>query len=328
MIKLYDGQITDLLPEKIAKDTDTRCLSFAIQQEHQRLLRLTDRTRTLSVIDELPEKILDVLAVELRTPYYQESMDLTTKRNIIKRTLLWHTKAGTPSAVSELIEIVFGEGSIVEWFDYDEAPYTPGTFDIITNAQMTEEITEYFLSIIQRVKNTRSHIRRILIHREMNAHWYAAAASKSEPKNPVLNHTNTEQQVSEKRYGAAGFVVSQRTVIPNHLQFNDVRTEGINTVAAGMTGHAVIIIENNVKPRAVVAQGGTYGAAGHNARQRTVIINDGRSMRASISGTHAIAAAGHSSPKAAITNELKSNAAAREVQNTAIGMALHSKTII
>ena len=159
MIKLYDGQITDLLPEKIAKDINTRCLSFAIQQEHQRLLRLTNKTRTLSVIDELPEKILDILAVELRTPYYQESMNLEMKRNIIKKTLGWHTKAGTPSAVEELIKIVFGEGKVVEWFNYDEPPYTPGTFDIITNAKMTEETINYFLSIIQRVKNTRSHIR-------------------------------------------------------------------------------------------------------------------------------------------------------------------------
>ena len=130
MISLYDGQITDLLPWKIAQSTEVRCISYAVQQEHQRMLRLAAHTRTMAVIDELPERILDVLAVELRTPYYQESMNLETKRNIIKRTLLWHTKAGTPSAVSELIEIVFGEGRTEEWFDYTEGPYTPGTFDI------------------------------------------------------------------------------------------------------------------------------------------------------------------------------------------------------
>lgn len=328
MIKFKDGQLTDILPIAMKQDIETHCISYALQQQVKKIVQLADRTRTVAVIEELPEKILDVLAVELRTPYYQESMDIETKRSIIKRTLLWHTKAGTPSAVSELIEIVFGEGNIVEWFDYDEPPYTPGTFDIITNAQMTEEITEYFLSIIQRVKNTRSHIRRILIHREMNALWYAGAASKSEPKNPVLNHTNMEQAVSESRYGAAGFVISQRTVIPNHLQFEDVRTEGIRSVAAGVAGHTIITIENNVKPRAVKAQGGTYGAAGHNARQRTVIINDGSSMRASISGTHTAAAAGHSSPKASITNGLSESTSAGQTQNAAIGVASHSKTII
>ena len=191
MISLYDGQITDLLPWKIAQSTEVRCISYAVQQEHQRMLRLTAHTRTMAVIDELPERILDVLAVELRTPYYQESMNLETKRNIIKRTLLWHTKAGTPSAVSELIEIVFGEGRTEEWFDYTEGPYTPGTFDIITNARMTEEMANYFLSIIQRVKNTRSHIRRILVEREMEMHETVASGVVSSPKEQVLNHHQT-----------------------------------------------------------------------------------------------------------------------------------------
>ena len=81
MISLYDGQITDLLPWKIAQSTEVRCISYAVQQEHQRMLRLAAHTRTMAVIDELPERILDVLAVELRTPYYQESMNLETKED-------------------------------------------------------------------------------------------------------------------------------------------------------------------------------------------------------------------------------------------------------
>ena len=206
MINLYDGQITDILPEKIAKDTETRCLSFAIQKEHQRLIELTNTTRTMSVIDELPERILDVLAVELRTPYYQEDMDVATKRNIIKRTLLWHTKAGTPSAVAELIEIVFGEGSVVEWFDYEEPPYTPGTFDIITNAQMTEEMLAYFLQIIRRVKNTRSHIRKILVQRKMDMSVKVAAAVVSSPKIIIYNAPQTKSQIMAETKIAIGAV--------------------------------------------------------------------------------------------------------------------------
>ena len=192
MINLYDGQITDILPEKIAKDTETRCLSFAIQKEHQRLIELTNTTRTMSVIDELPERILDVLAVELRTPYYQEDMDVAT--------------AGTPSAVAELIEIVFGEGSVVEWFDYEEPPYTPGTFDIITNAQMTEEMLAYFLQIIRRVKNTRSHIRKILVQRKMDMSVKVAAAVVSSPKIIIYNAPQTKSQIMAETKIAIGAV--------------------------------------------------------------------------------------------------------------------------
>ena len=47
MISLYDGQITDLLPWKIAQSTEVRCISYAVQQEHQRMLRLAAHTRTM-----------------------------------------------------------------------------------------------------------------------------------------------------------------------------------------------------------------------------------------------------------------------------------------
>lgn len=48
MISLYDGQITDLLPWKIAQSTEVRCISYAVQQEHQRMLRLAAHTRTMA----------------------------------------------------------------------------------------------------------------------------------------------------------------------------------------------------------------------------------------------------------------------------------------
>lgn len=146
MIRFEDGELLNLLPVSMANDIETQCISYALQKQIKQIIYHASRTRTVAMIDLLPETVLDVLATELRTPYYQEDMDIDTKRNIIKRTLLWHTRAGTPSAVEELIEVVFGEGSIVEWFNYDEPPYTPATFDIITNAQMTEDITSYSLS--------------------------------------------------------------------------------------------------------------------------------------------------------------------------------------
>lgn len=286
MIKLYDGQITDLLPEKLAKDTDTRCLSFAIQQEHQRMLRLADRTRTLSVIDELPEKILDVLAVELRTPYYQESMDLTTKRNIIKRTLLWHTKAGTPSAVSELIEIIFGEGKTVEWFNYTEGPYTPGTFDIVTNARMTEEIAAYFLSIIQRVKNTRSHIRRILIERKMEMYESVATGVISTPEEQILNHHQTDNNCRMQEKAASAVRTCPSLKVTNHP---DGRTQeaGVNeNTAAGAVSSPHESIGNNVAPRTSTLSGTVRGFAVLVVRNTTAtILNGAQHTQASVQGT-------------------------------------------
>lgn len=133
MIDLYDGQLLDMLPSQMSKETEQICLSYALRAGVRLIIDRAYMTRTQAFIDGLPERILDVLAVELHTPYYSEDLSIDQKREIIKRTLLWHLTAGTPSAMRELISIVIGEGDIVEWPDFEDPPFTPGTFDILTD---------------------------------------------------------------------------------------------------------------------------------------------------------------------------------------------------
>lgn len=217
MIKFPDGELLDLLPSSLKNDTDMICLSYALKKAVERLLAYERSAMTQNFVDSLPEKILDVLAVELRSPYYLDNMEIGVKREIIKNTLIWHTKAGTASAVSEMIGIVFGEGSVVEWPEFDEPPYTHGTFDIVTNAQMTEDITEFFMSVIERVKNERSHVRRVLIKREMAMHEYVAVGGISSPKRAVTNHEQgRENGILMNAESASGVVSSPETVITNN----------------------------------------------------------------------------------------------------------------
>ena len=273
MIKFKDGQITDLLPPSMAKNVEMQCVSYALQKQVQKIMALADQTRTVAMIDQLPESILDILATELRTPYYQESMDLETKRNIIKRTLLWHTKAGTPSAVSELIEIVFGEGGVVEWFDYDEPPYTPGTFDIVTNAQMTEEIAEYFLTIIWRVKNTRSHIRRILINRAMEMDERVAAGVYTAPEGSVTNHhTGTMEMTMAETVGAA-LVATSEGYATNSPQGRKQAVEMAERAAVGAYGNPTEYIGNTADPATAKATHSIHAAAIMQAATETTIYN-------------------------------------------------------
>lgn len=187
MTKLYDGQITDLLSGNgLSYNSDVIAFSYAVQQEKQRIMRLAQQTRTLAVIDELPEPVLDVLSVELRTPYYLERMSIEEKRSIIKGTLSWYKYAGTPYAVIELVETLFGTGEIVEWFNYEEGPFTPGTFDITTAAPMTENILESLNLIVQKVKNSRSHLRKITILRDIRAMAYSGAVTNSVAKITIM----------------------------------------------------------------------------------------------------------------------------------------------
>ena len=74
MIKLQEGELLDLLPSSLKNDTDMICLSYALKMAVRRLLVYERSAMTQNFVDSLPEKILDVLAVELRSPYYLDSM--------------------------------------------------------------------------------------------------------------------------------------------------------------------------------------------------------------------------------------------------------------
>lgn len=210
MIRLPGGELRDFLPVTMKNDVDMICLSYAIQKATERLMQYNRASMIYHFIDSVPEPILDLLAAELRSLYYSDTLQLEKKREIVKNTLRWHSQAGTPGAVSEMINIVFGEGEVVEWPDFNEPPYTPGTFDIVTKAGLTPGTLSYFASVIDRVKNVRSHLRRLLIKRECSQQVYAGVGNKIVIKPAVV--TDGYRQLDRKRQpiyaGTACYTIS------------------------------------------------------------------------------------------------------------------------
>lgn len=174
MISYYDGQLTDIMPGNITKKPEVKALSYALQQACRLLYRYSQRLYIYSNLDEQPEGVIDLLASELRTQYYRSTLDLDTKRRLVKNTLIWYMSAGTPQAVEELVRTVFGRGEVYEWFQYGGNPFT---FRIVTNADAKYESIEEFEKLIEKVKNVRSHIDKIVFAREHGIKMHYAAAS-------------------------------------------------------------------------------------------------------------------------------------------------------
>ncbi len=123
MINVYDSRITDIINNESKYNPEIQALAYALQIEKQHVLDLAARTRTIAMIDQLPERILDVLAVELRTPGYSEDYPIDIKRTLVRGTLTFYKKLGTPEAVNWVVRSIFGGGEAVEWFDYEGRPY-------------------------------------------------------------------------------------------------------------------------------------------------------------------------------------------------------------
>lgn len=158
MIKFEDGEIIDILPSMYRSDPKVRATSYAIKKQMNQLIGFSKLASVYAVIDNLPEDMLDLLALEMRSQFYDGSMKVNVKREILKRTIIWYQNAGTPAAVQELVEAVFGVGEVQEWFQYGGEPYR---FKVITDSSASSESIEEFEKIISKVKNTRSHLEKV-----------------------------------------------------------------------------------------------------------------------------------------------------------------------
>lgn len=177
MISLYDSNITDILPDSLKSDPKTQALGYALKEANQRLLDYCANISVFAVIDELPDEIVDLLAIELRTQYYDETLPLQTKRNLVKNTFLWYQNAGTTKTLKELIRTVFGEGEIIEWWQEEDAE--PYTFKIQTDAPVSGDDVEAFAEMIKNIINIRSHLTAIEISRTASGNVYGVVGQSS-----------------------------------------------------------------------------------------------------------------------------------------------------
>ena len=196
MIKLYDSNITYILPEVFAKDPDVIALGYALNKAIQRLIGYCQNIGIYNSIDTLPEQVLDLLAVELKTQYYDDTFSIELKRSLIKSTLNWYTYAGTAAAVTEMVEAVFGNGEIEEWFEYGGDPYH---FKIKTsNTNSTDEMVRLVENLVKSVQNVRSQLESVIV--ELMQKMYIHIGCKVFVMDDVTLNCNTGNIVYEKTY--------------------------------------------------------------------------------------------------------------------------------
>ena len=110
------------------------------------------------VIDQLDSDLVDALAVQLHCDFYDKSLSLETRRQIVKTSIAWHRIKGTPAAVEMLTQTIFHESYTKEWFNYGGRAYFFRMVQDITDG--TEEVTPETLARLKKAiwkgKNVRS----------------------------------------------------------------------------------------------------------------------------------------------------------------------------
>lgn len=159
------------------KDARTKAFMYACDRQIKKLLERAEKIKVWCAIESVDEKYLDYMAADCRALFYNSSLAPDVKRKLIANSQYWYMKLGTSAAMEEMINIVFGEGEVKEWFQYGGRPYY---FKIRTTAPMNQESIKEFQDMIARVKNARSRLDNIDFDRFLELYLYSCGVCITE----------------------------------------------------------------------------------------------------------------------------------------------------
>ena len=123
MTELKDSRFTELLPSDLKNDTETQAFAYAVSRQVQQVIRFADAACIYIAIDGVPEPVLDLLGVELRTGFNKQAYSAAVRGALVRETLISSAQMGTRAAVNRIIEAVLGVGQIEGWWEYAGTPH-------------------------------------------------------------------------------------------------------------------------------------------------------------------------------------------------------------
>lgn len=150
--------------------TAAKCLSYVVEKYMQVLKECSEHIVIFRDIENLPEKLLDYLAIEWSLPYYEDTLEREAKIKLVEEGFNWRRTAGTVEGVETLAKKMFGDGEVSEWYEYGGMP---GYFKITTNAYLIENLKEFFAMLLRKEKNVRSWLEAVEVTRDISIYGYA-----------------------------------------------------------------------------------------------------------------------------------------------------------
>ena len=200
---LQSISLLDILPQNLLADAQIYAAARALDDELQKVTEATRDTLILPRIDELSETVIDLLAWQWHVDFYEPSMSIDTKRRLVCESIAQHRIKGTKAAVEKMVQTVFKEGVVSEWFEYGGEPYH-FRIDLLTAPNITQDDTARLLAVVNAAKNVRSWLDELRFRRETHNTAYLAAAPSIHTTYEIRPAEITDATAEARRYiGAA-----------------------------------------------------------------------------------------------------------------------------
>ena len=231
--------LLDILPENLLADEKVYAAAKAVDDELQQLIVSCIEVLHLPRLGELPEEVVDLLAWERHVDFYEPSMSIETKRQLVRESIAWHRIKGTKAAVEKMAQTVFKGGVVTEWFEYGGEPYH-FRIDLLTAPNITQDDTVRLLAVVNASKNVRSVLDELRFRREAQNDMYYASAPTIHTTYEIRPAEITDATADARRYiGAAVSTHTAYEVYPDTVRDAVIG----NMLYAGGVGNIYKVLE-------------------------------------------------------------------------------------
>ncbi|GHV18385.1 hypothetical protein FACS18949_06550 [Clostridia bacterium] len=186
---VYDVDYTHSLPPPLREDTKMLAFAQVMANRFRENAELAKLANIYARIDELPEKLLDILAYDLHVDWYDYSYPVEAKRQLIKDSIKVHKRLGTVYALKTALGSLYPQSDIEEWFDYGGQP---GHFRVtldVTNALVTASYSQIIRTV--------AYFKRLLSRLGGNSAWKSGAGAEAAKRRKAANNAE-EGKINEQ----------------------------------------------------------------------------------------------------------------------------------
>lgn len=155
--KLTAENLLRFLPDILKNDSKMDPLGKITADAIAKLIAHIGIVQIYSRIEEMDEKVLDILAKDFKVDWYDYAYSLETKRSLIYNSFYIHARLGTRASFVKALSDVFPNSSVLEWFEYGGAPFHFRVIIDMTNAREPAHLGS-LRHTVDYYKSLRSHL--------------------------------------------------------------------------------------------------------------------------------------------------------------------------
>ncbi len=191
--------------------------------------------RIYPMIDQLPERFLDILAYDFKVDWWDPNYTLAEKWRTLKDSWRVHKMLGTKAAVETAIRAIYPQTEVQEWFEYEGGrPYHFKLYIDLSNETGSEVRPWRVLEKVNFYKSLRSHLDRLefTIQPKDPAILRLGGCAAAHVRFPIPEQADTLSFQGTVRLGGGAAVMTR---LPVPQQADEIRMQGILRAGGSMT---------------------------------------------------------------------------------------------